>query len=350
METLPLRTLVCNAAAVFQGLCGAVTRQAQEAGCGRQTVYKQARLVEHRLDPATTATEIERLRAENQRLRLRLELARQRVEHTARCDPAKLRRVATVAFADGVSPRQIERIFATWLDDRPAPRHATIGRWVDQEAHKDRALLRPLDAACVPLVSTLAGEESLLGAPTLVGVEPHSLTALLSRNAPDRSAATWRAQLRPWGSSSPTAPRGSPGPSPTWPTTETKTPGDPAWGRGWTCSTPETRPRSCCPGRGGGPKRPGRRPRRPTRRYARSGAGATMRCRRPIGRGPPGTVPSGPSTGPTRRNGPGPWPARPSRCSTSGATSTPDAGPRRSWPRRCWACRGRCGGRAATPW
>ena len=170
MDTLPLRTLVCNAAAVFHGLYGAVTRQAQEAGCSRQTVYKHARQVEHRLDPGTTAAEIQRLHTEIQRLRVQLELARQQVEHTVRCDPGKLRQVATDAFADGVSLRQIERIFDTWLDDRHAPRHATIGRWVAHEGQKARALLKPLDAACVPLVSTLAGDEVFFGGsrPSLV--------------------------------------------------------------------------------------------------------------------------------------------------------------------------------------
>lgn len=45
MITLSLRTLVCNAAAVFCGSYGAVTRQAEQAGCSRQTVYAHARRV-----------------------------------------------------------------------------------------------------------------------------------------------------------------------------------------------------------------------------------------------------------------------------------------------------------------
>src|SRR5438270_349199 len=46
MITLSLRTLVCNAAAVFSGCYGAVTRQTEQAGCSRQTVYEHARRVE----------------------------------------------------------------------------------------------------------------------------------------------------------------------------------------------------------------------------------------------------------------------------------------------------------------
>jgi transposase-like protein len=170
MTTLPLRTLVRNAAAVFAGSYGAVTDQAHATGCSRQTLYKHARQVEHRLDPATTDHRIETLQAENRQLRLQLQLARQHAEQAIRCDPEKLRQVATVSFAAGITLRQIALVFATWLDDRPAPRHATIGRWVEAEAAKATALLKPLDAACVPLVSTLAGDEVFFGGSPLWSV------------------------------------------------------------------------------------------------------------------------------------------------------------------------------------
>ena len=56
MTTLSLRTLVRNAAAVFSGCYGAVTRQAEQAGCSRQTVYEHARQVEQRLQPPAPAS------------------------------------------------------------------------------------------------------------------------------------------------------------------------------------------------------------------------------------------------------------------------------------------------------
>ena len=55
MTTLSLRTWVRNAAAVFSGCYGAVTRQAEQAGCSRQTVYEHARQIEQRLQPAAPA-------------------------------------------------------------------------------------------------------------------------------------------------------------------------------------------------------------------------------------------------------------------------------------------------------
>ena len=49
MFKLPIRTWILNAAAVFSGQHGAVTRQAEQAGCSRQTVYSHARKLEQRL-------------------------------------------------------------------------------------------------------------------------------------------------------------------------------------------------------------------------------------------------------------------------------------------------------------
>ena len=56
MFKLPVRTWILNAAAVFSGPHGAVTRQAEQAGCSRQTVYQHAHKLEQRLGdrPATS--------------------------------------------------------------------------------------------------------------------------------------------------------------------------------------------------------------------------------------------------------------------------------------------------------
>ena len=49
MFKLPVRTWILNAAAVFSGQHGAVTRQAERAGCSRQAVYQHAHKLEQRL-------------------------------------------------------------------------------------------------------------------------------------------------------------------------------------------------------------------------------------------------------------------------------------------------------------
>ena len=105
MTTLPLRTWIRHAAAVISGAYGAVTRQAEQAGCSRQTVYQHARRVEQRLEPADRQAVVAELHAENQRLRDQVAALSRRSEQLVTCDPAKLRRVATRAFAAGVSLR-----------------------------------------------------------------------------------------------------------------------------------------------------------------------------------------------------------------------------------------------------
>ena len=50
MLKLPIRTWISNAAAVFWGQHGAVTEQAEQSQCSRETVYQHARKVEERLE------------------------------------------------------------------------------------------------------------------------------------------------------------------------------------------------------------------------------------------------------------------------------------------------------------
>lgn len=151
MITLSIRSLVCNAAAVFSGSYGAVTRRAEEAGCSRQAVYEHARRVERRLQPpAPAASEPTPEPAA--------------VEAPARAvlDAATRRRFAATAFAMGVSLRQIEDLLRVVLGD-DAPDHSTVGRWVAEEAERAGAVLEALDAAVAPRIRTLAVDEVFFG-------------------------------------------------------------------------------------------------------------------------------------------------------------------------------------------
>jgi hypothetical protein len=146
MITLSLRTLVCNAAAVFSECYGAVTRQAEWAGCSRQTVYDHARRVEQRLQPAAPASAP----------------VAAPVPSPATLDEPTRRRLAVSAFAMGISTRQIEDLLRVILGD-DAPDHSTIGRWVKDEAEKAKPILEALDAAAAPRVRTLALDEVFFG-------------------------------------------------------------------------------------------------------------------------------------------------------------------------------------------
>jgi hypothetical protein len=149
MTTLSLRTLVRNAAAVFSGCYGAVTRRAEQAGCSRQALYDHARQVEQRLQPVALAGPP-------------AVVPTPAPTPTAVLDGPTRRRLAVTAFAMGISTRQIEDLFHVVLGD-DGPGHATIGRWVADEAKKARPILEALDAACVPRVRTLAVDEIFFG-------------------------------------------------------------------------------------------------------------------------------------------------------------------------------------------
>jgi len=151
VNTLSLRTWVRNAAAVFSGCYGAVTRQAERAGCSRQTVYDHARQVEQRLRPVAPAVPAAAVPTPAS-------------TPTTALDESTRRRLAVTAFAMGISTRQIEDLFRVILGD-DGPKHATIGRWVADEAQKAKPILEALDAACVPRVQTLAVDEIFFNDP-----------------------------------------------------------------------------------------------------------------------------------------------------------------------------------------
>jgi hypothetical protein len=146
LNTLSLHRLVRNAAAVFSRAYGAVTRQAEQAGCSRQTVYDHARQIERRLQPATPA----------------IPPAEVPIPRPAGLDEPTRRRLAVTAFAMGISTRQIEELLRVILAEE-APDHSTIGRWVADEAGKAKHVLEALDAASVPRVQTLAVDEIFFG-------------------------------------------------------------------------------------------------------------------------------------------------------------------------------------------
>ena len=149
MNTLSLRTVVRNAAAVFSGCYGAVTRRAEQVGCSRQTLYQHARQVECRLQPQATAPP-------------QAEASLEAPVQVASLDVPTRRRLAVTAFAMGISTRQIEDLLRVILGEE-GPDHTTIGRWVADAAKAARPVLKALDAACIPKVGTLAVDEIFFG-------------------------------------------------------------------------------------------------------------------------------------------------------------------------------------------
>ena len=163
MFKLSVRTWIRNAAAVLSGQHGDVTRQAEQAECSRETVYQHARKVERRLAAAPDADAAAELREENQRLRDEIAGLRREADGRVRCDKAMQRRLATTAFAMGVSLRQVEDLLGVLLPAAEVPDHSTLGHWVQAEAQRAGVVLQALDRACAPHVRTLALDEIFFG-------------------------------------------------------------------------------------------------------------------------------------------------------------------------------------------
>jgi hypothetical protein len=156
MDTLSLRDLVRNAAAVFSGVHGAVTDRARQSRCSRQAVYDHARQIEQRLQPL--APEIPPVEAPAP-------------SPTPSLDEPTRRRFAVNAFAMGISTRQIEDLLGLLGGD--GPDHSTVARWVADAAGKAKPVLQALDAAAIPEVRTLAVDEIFFG-----GGRPWSASSL----------------------------------------------------------------------------------------------------------------------------------------------------------------------------
>jgi hypothetical protein len=159
MFKLLVRTWILNAAAVFSGQHGAVSRQAEQSGCSRQTVYQHAQKLEQRLavEPAAGPPADERPGLEA------VAVPEPPAGPCILLDKDKLKELATAAFAMGVSLRQIEGLLGVLLPADEVPDHSTLGRWVQAEGHRAGAVLAALDPACADRVGTLALDEIFFG-------------------------------------------------------------------------------------------------------------------------------------------------------------------------------------------
>jgi hypothetical protein len=163
MSKLPVRTWILNAAAVFSGRHGAVSRQAERAGCSRQTVYQHAHKLEQRLAEEPDAPAAEDLQPEDPPRSPAITAPAATAGPHILLDKDKQKELATTAFAMGLSLRQIEDLLGVLLPAGAVPDHSTLGHWVQAEATRAGAVLAALDPACAERVKTLALDEIFFG-------------------------------------------------------------------------------------------------------------------------------------------------------------------------------------------
>ncbi len=200
MAKLSVLTWIGNAAARLLGARGAVSDQARQAGCSRQTVYDHAAKVHEAVAqvhvPGPSRDEllqqVQQLRDENRQLWDWLAEALDG-------PPDRGRQFAVTAAAMGLSLQQTLVLLAVVLPAQLLPSRPTLGRWVQHSARQAGRLLAVLDAACRPLVLCLCLDEIFFRRkPVLMAIEPHSLAWVVGRRAADRSGPTWAQALAAW--------------------------------------------------------------------------------------------------------------------------------------------------------
>src|SRR5262249_53826778 len=200
MATLSVFAWIGNAAAALGGKRGVVSRQAEQAGCSRQTVYDHAAKVEQAVADARLPgptreqllEQLDALRKENQEL---WDAYLQAVD----LPPSRQQQFATCASAMGLSLSQILLLLAILLPPSRLPSRATLGRWVNHSARRASHLPGMLDRACRALVLALCLDEIFFRRkPVLMGVEPRSMAWVLGQRANDRGSDNRAAALRVW--------------------------------------------------------------------------------------------------------------------------------------------------------
>jgi hypothetical protein len=200
MLTIPFVTGIANAAARFLGHHGAVTAQAQLAGCSRQSVYDHAQKVlaaveaQHHGGPTR-----EPLLQENEALRRENAQLWDWLFQTIEFPKAKQYEFAVTALAMGLSLNQILVLLRILLGAAAAPSRSKVHRWVQAAGRAAGAVLQRLDQAAKSLVLVGCLDEIYFHRrPVLVGVEPHSMVWFLGTKTANCQGATWFKALQPW--------------------------------------------------------------------------------------------------------------------------------------------------------
>ena len=200
MRTIPFVRWIANAAARLAGPHGAVTQQAEQGGCSRQTVYDHAEKVkaavaaEHGGGP-TRGELIE----ENDVFRQANTQLWDWLFQTIEFPPAKQQEFAVTAMAMGLSHSQIRALLVILQGAEASPSRSTIHRWVQAAGKAAGEVLKQLDQSCKALVLVGCLDEIFFHRrPVLVGVEPNSMVWFLGKRSDDRQASTWFSELQPW--------------------------------------------------------------------------------------------------------------------------------------------------------
>ncbi len=175
---------------VFCGRHGEVSAFAQQQGISRQWVYREAKQVSDALEGTQTRVETERLRQENEALRVTVAHLQQRLAKAVVLDEEKQAEFAGVGQSCGVTLTQCEVLLDVLIPGAALSR-ATLGRRTQALGEKAGALLAVLDEYARPKVREAAADEIYVRAPVLMVVEQESLCWVSGRLTDEVSGAAW---------------------------------------------------------------------------------------------------------------------------------------------------------------
>jgi hypothetical protein len=200
MITIPIPRWIVDAGARFSGRWAAVSQQAKQSNCSRQTVYERARKV---LQAVTIeyggGPKNQDLVKENQTLREENAHLRAQLQQAVEISQSQHQEFSAKARSMGLSLNQICVLLAVLLPPKQAPARSTVERWVQAAGRAASRVLRRLDGQCKALVLWGCLDEIFFhGHPIIVAVEPRSMMWFIGKRVTTLKGSIWAEQLKLW--------------------------------------------------------------------------------------------------------------------------------------------------------
>jgi hypothetical protein len=192
MVALPQR--IASAYVVFYGVYGDVTRQAENRGVSRQTIYRESAATLVDLAGVALRQEVAAAQERVEQLQARVSELERDLAQAVVVDQDRMARFAAEAEAEGMSLPIAQRWLAHLLPGR-APSVATLGRWVQAAATRAGQLLPVLDEFARAAARQVSADEIYVRAPVLMVVEPESLCWLTGSLTTQVTGEVWAGQF-----------------------------------------------------------------------------------------------------------------------------------------------------------
>jgi hypothetical protein len=194
MGMVALRQGIASSYVVFFGVYGEVTRQAQQRGISRQTIYREAAATRACLEDFQTQQQNDALHLQVQQLQQYVAELQERLARAVVLTPEVQARFAAEAEANGVS-LPIASLLLRRLQPKQALSVARLGRLVQEVGKKAGSLLAVFDEFTRALVRQAAPDEIYVPASVLMVVEPESLCWTTGQIVSQVSGESWATQL-----------------------------------------------------------------------------------------------------------------------------------------------------------